>query len=420
MKHNRVLLTALLLLLPLTFSCGLMDDIENTAPRIREIEVSSGVVDANEVVTVNCIAEDDDGDFLYYYWRAEAGIMTSYGTASNIEWEAPAYSGMYKLEVEVSDEYDSAFGVLYLLVVNGEALPDTLILLTPANGATGIGTSAYLSWSFDGSGIDELYYSVYLGTDDNPALYQAGLEDSHFEVEGLLLDTTYFWRVTVLSGETELYSSDTFSFSTMTSIISDYQSIFPLEVGNVRAKKGIEINGYYDWDREVAVRDTNDIVDTTRIVESALGLTPEEGVLAYRLVGSEIDAWFAHLSYGIYCRNSSGTWFEWDALIDYPQPSGTVLEESGDGVTWIDRLWVQNADTTVTVNGVTYENCYVVNKYEYPYYGTNYRFRERVYARGVGVVKRVITIADRENGEFGDFYQEIKVLDRLYNIYDEE
>jgi len=55
--------------------------------------------------TIQCQAEDPDGDKLRYLWRTTGGKIT--GEGSTVGWTSPGVSGEYKVIVVVSDGRDS-------------------------------------------------------------------------------------------------------------------------------------------------------------------------------------------------------------------------------------------------------------------------------------------------------------------------
>jgi hypothetical protein len=83
----------------------------------------------------------------------------------------------------------------------------------PSNGATGVGTSVQLSWAPGGAGTT---YNVAFGTSNPPPQVATGLTNASYTPATLSQSTTYFWRVTAISGGGTT-SGPVWSFTTGTS-----------------------------------------------------------------------------------------------------------------------------------------------------------------------------------------------------------
>ena len=100
--------------------------------------------------------------------------------------------------------------------------PDPPVLVAPSNGATGISTSATLSWSASiGSTSYSLQYSTSSGFPSEPQTATTtvnGISGISQNVSGLSSSTKYYWHVKATnSGGTSNYSS-TFSFTTSAAV----------------------------------------------------------------------------------------------------------------------------------------------------------------------------------------------------------
>lgn len=77
--------------------------IQNSPPVIHEIIANPSQPQCGQVVTLNAIATDSDGDELSYNWSTSAGQLAGNGTGNPIEWTAPSVAGDYTLICIVSD-----------------------------------------------------------------------------------------------------------------------------------------------------------------------------------------------------------------------------------------------------------------------------------------------------------------------------
>lgn len=124
--------------------------------------------------------------------------------------------------------------VLAILCLSG--CPKEFDLLSPSNGATGLGTSPTLKWEDVGP---ETGYLIEIDTDATfqpPVVYSKNLsanQTSHAVPSGLLqASKTYFWRVTATDGANQLRATNgPFSFTVGTSTIPQWA----VRVGSVGA-----------------------------------------------------------------------------------------------------------------------------------------------------------------------------------------
>jgi hypothetical protein len=75
--------------------------VENYSPRIKGIAAATSAILRNDSTLVYATAEDVNGDDLEYEWSAEQGNI--FGEGGVITWVAPADTGDYEIQVQVSD-----------------------------------------------------------------------------------------------------------------------------------------------------------------------------------------------------------------------------------------------------------------------------------------------------------------------------
>lgn len=101
----------LLYILILAF-CGFIQNCNSVAPIVDQAQVNHSPVIINlktnqDIITplgncqISCIALDQDGDNLNYYWLAEAGKIN--GEGYKIIWTAPDKEGVYSIKTKLSD-----------------------------------------------------------------------------------------------------------------------------------------------------------------------------------------------------------------------------------------------------------------------------------------------------------------------------
>ena len=95
----------------------------NSAPELKKVEQSATNVKPNEVIIITVTAVDLDEDKLTYHYAASAGTIS--GIGSEVDWEAPEYSGEFSIEVWVSDgELESNKKTINVYVIEKEKSED--------------------------------------------------------------------------------------------------------------------------------------------------------------------------------------------------------------------------------------------------------------------------------------------------------
>ena len=88
-------------------SCG-----TNFEPKIDLITAEPNPVSSGEIVTLNCIASDDDepnllkNESIDYTWFAAYGNIIPSESPEMVTWIAPQDSGEYSISCKVSDQYN--------------------------------------------------------------------------------------------------------------------------------------------------------------------------------------------------------------------------------------------------------------------------------------------------------------------------
>lgn len=98
---ERVAVFVVLLILILSmFGCA----PNNKLPEIISLETGAEVIGPSESSLIECLAYDQDGDILTYYWTADEGTITNIAqNGASIAWTAPKAEGVYSIMVTVQD-----------------------------------------------------------------------------------------------------------------------------------------------------------------------------------------------------------------------------------------------------------------------------------------------------------------------------
>ena len=154
-----------------------------------------------------------------------AGKMTYSATYHKMGigwWDAvPTYEHYFTGTIDNVRLYNRALteteiDALYHETTTDNFPPNIPELATPTYGATGISTSASLSWSCTDYENDPLTYDVFLGTSASEMYAIAtGISNTSYMLEGTTqTNTTYYWKIVVKDDHGNSNYSGTWSFTT--------------------------------------------------------------------------------------------------------------------------------------------------------------------------------------------------------------
>ena len=90
--------------------------VVNEMPIISSLALATqGEINPEGITQIQCDALDPDDDELSYTWSADGG--TIYGSGATVSWTAPALTGTYTINVEVSDVNDIVTDQLIIAVL---------------------------------------------------------------------------------------------------------------------------------------------------------------------------------------------------------------------------------------------------------------------------------------------------------------
>jgi uncharacterized protein (TIGR02145 family) len=92
--------------------------------------------------------------------------------------------------------------------------PDTPANPVPPDSATDISVNKNLSWACFDSEFDPIIYDVYFGTANPPQLLVSGLTDTLLDLDTLLCNTIYYWKITAHDNHGHSTTGPVWSFRT--------------------------------------------------------------------------------------------------------------------------------------------------------------------------------------------------------------
>ncbi len=148
-------------------------------------------------------------------------LLNAYGAVETIQYVYDDMDQISSVEYDngQSDQYIyDAMGNRKTRTVSGDTInsdPEVPHSPTPAENATDISPVSTLEWSGQDPDPDnQVTYSVYLGTDQNPPLFASGLSQASLSIDSLAPNTTYYWAVLSTDNHGASTKSNEWSFST--------------------------------------------------------------------------------------------------------------------------------------------------------------------------------------------------------------
>lgn len=85
-------------------SCGVVEKLANKDPMIKSVTAFPSQIGTQDTTTLTVVAEDPDDDLMSFRWNDNSiGTFISH-TEEEVKWIAPNSSGIYTIEVKVTDE----------------------------------------------------------------------------------------------------------------------------------------------------------------------------------------------------------------------------------------------------------------------------------------------------------------------------
>lgn len=226
-KRNLIVLAVLMFFL--VFCVEEMILPLNNQPSVS-ISVDKVVITSSDSIIVTCTARDDEKDTLRYKWSAKFGTFSSKSINDTIPEKITWYptnlgDGSYYINVSVSDSINApVIDSIRVRIHNNEEFPVEPTLTFPADRAQKIANNVTFQWEKVNVEGKTLLCELYLGTEENPALFKSDISGDSLKVENLEYNTTYYWFVRAKYEEGKYTDSDTLSFTTRALLTADVPS----------------------------------------------------------------------------------------------------------------------------------------------------------------------------------------------------
>jgi C1A family cysteine protease len=218
---------------------------------------TSGTTAASYTYTTGGSSSSEGHSVQYYFdWGdgTNSGWLTAGTASAQKSWSS---SGTYAVKARARCSLHPTVISSYtnsLNVVIGCALPGTPSGPSPSNGATGISTSATLSWT---ACTNATSYDVYLGTSSSPSLV-GNTATTTYGVSGLPSGTTYYWKIVAKNTCGGSTPGSVWSFTTVAETITtpsvpsgtvtgSVGSWYTYQTGGSTSSFGHSIQYSFDW-----------------------------------------------------------------------------------------------------------------------------------------------------------------------------
>jgi len=186
---NRLHLSILILGMLFLFSC----EKDNHPPVIQSLTATPEDVETGGIVSLNCIASDDDGDPLTFSWIASKGSFPDGDIGESVTWQAPEEVGQFSISIDVNDGETSTQDAM-IITVNPKNVTTSMITHITDSKATGGGSVISIG------GSDVGIHGVCWSTSENPTISDDKTNDGSGPGEftsllsDLIANTTYYVR----------------------------------------------------------------------------------------------------------------------------------------------------------------------------------------------------------------------------------
>lgn len=184
---------------------------KNHKPVIQSLTASPPFIRTGGETVLSCVATDQDQDSLTYSWSWTEGSVYGYTTRPSVTWRAPNISGDYSVMVTVSDGIQIAQDSVCITVQLPPSAPHNPI---PANNATEVPLTTFLTWSCIDPDGDPVTFDVYFGTDGNPSLVEIGVDTALYDPENLISEELYYWKIEAKDNQGNSTTGSVWRFTT--------------------------------------------------------------------------------------------------------------------------------------------------------------------------------------------------------------
>lgn len=181
-----------------------------TAPALASPSNGATGVSVNPSLVWGAVSGATSYDVYFSAASSTPVLVSSVASTSYTFPAALAASTAYAWKIVARNSSSSAASAVWTFTTGAATpVPTAVTLLTPVNGATGLGTSNTLSWK---PVTGASYYDLYVGTTASPSRI-GSIVGSTVSVTGFRAGTKYYWKV-VAHSASGISTSEVWSFTT--------------------------------------------------------------------------------------------------------------------------------------------------------------------------------------------------------------
>lgn len=186
------------------------DDDSNSPPIINSIDFEQKVYSIYDTISIIANAEDKNDDLLQYSWNCQNGEFISTSNKNEILWYANSDYNLNIINLDVSDGKLVTSDSITIEII----IPTyTITYISPENNTPIRELSVILEWETN-SNVENTY-NIYLGNNNEPALYKANYNQNFIEIGNLDPRKTYYWQIELINENNENSLGPVWSFSTV-------------------------------------------------------------------------------------------------------------------------------------------------------------------------------------------------------------
>ena len=219
----------------------------NHPPEIQSITADPPSLAMNDTTTLICLADDADGDNLYYVWSSASGnfLGVNGNIGDTVSWKAPSAAGSYWVVLTAYDDVSNDKDSLEIVVGIFNDPPVPPVNPSPENNTDSVSIYTDLTWECSDPDGDTLTYDVYFENSSTPQMQVSGMSGTTYHPGVLQVSATYYWLIVAHDGHGHSATSEVWKFTT--GVPDNYRPEEPSNPSPGDMATGISITPNLTW-----------------------------------------------------------------------------------------------------------------------------------------------------------------------------
>jgi predicted secreted protein len=207
-----------------------------------------------------CYANNDDVDFGNANYLSTVEFLAAAGQSYYVVFDATWSAAGFDFQVSSSSDIPGA----PLAAANPDPVDGSTVFLTETTNASGATVNQYVfTWELPAASNAATGYTFDLGTDNTVSLFTTELAGPSLSLNGLALNSTYFWRITSINAGGETVGA-VWSFSTESTVLSTNSLEAEKVLEHFVSNNNLTINATKTLDKIEIYNMVGQIVNTAR------------------------------------------------------------------------------------------------------------------------------------------------------------